>query len=123
MSDERDAVQRSRLTLEYDGGAFAGWARQPGKRTVQAELERALGVVLRAPVFTVLLAVLALAATAWPVSRIGSEFMPALNEGTLRYMPVTLPGLSFWPRRPGRLHGEAQAGIYRHLRCLVTFET
>jgi tRNA pseudouridine38-40 synthase len=49
VSDERDAVQRSRLTLEYDGGAFAGWARQPGKRTVQAELERALGVVLRVP--------------------------------------------------------------------------
>ncbi len=49
MSDERDAVRRSRLTLEYDGGAFAGWARQPGKRTVQDELERALGVVLRLP--------------------------------------------------------------------------
>ena len=38
----------SRLLLEYDGGGFAGWARQPGQRTVQDELERALGVVLRA---------------------------------------------------------------------------
>jgi tRNA pseudouridine38-40 synthase len=40
----------SRLDIEYDGTAFAGWAKQPGWRTVQGELERALGVVLRAPV-------------------------------------------------------------------------
>jgi tRNA pseudouridine38-40 synthase len=39
---------RSRLLIEYDGGRFAGWARQPGKRTVQDELERALSVLLRA---------------------------------------------------------------------------
>jgi tRNA pseudouridine38-40 synthase len=38
-----------RLELEYDGGAFAGWARQPGARTVQEEVERALAVLLRAP--------------------------------------------------------------------------
>lgn len=37
----------TRLTLEYDGSAFAGWARQPGRRTVQQELERALAVILR----------------------------------------------------------------------------
>ena len=37
----------TRLTLEYDGTRFAGWARQPGRRTVQKELERALAVVLR----------------------------------------------------------------------------
>jgi tRNA pseudouridine38-40 synthase len=47
VSDERDAVRRTRLTLEYDGGGFAGWARQPGKRTVQEEVERALCTVLR----------------------------------------------------------------------------
>jgi tRNA pseudouridine38-40 synthase len=37
------------LTLEYDGTPFAGWAAQPGRRTVASELERALGIVLRAP--------------------------------------------------------------------------
>jgi tRNA pseudouridine38-40 synthase len=37
----------ARLTIEYDGTAFAGWACQPGRRTVQGELERALSVVLR----------------------------------------------------------------------------
>jgi tRNA pseudouridine38-40 synthase len=39
-----------RLDIEYDGSAFSGWARQLGKRTVQAELEVALETVLREPV-------------------------------------------------------------------------
>lgn len=38
----------ARLDIEYDGTAFAGWARQPGQRTVQDELERALATILRA---------------------------------------------------------------------------
>jgi tRNA pseudouridine38-40 synthase len=37
----------SRLLLEYDGTEFAGWARQSGRRTVQAEVEQALAVLLR----------------------------------------------------------------------------
>jgi tRNA pseudouridine38-40 synthase len=37
----------SRMVLEYDGTGFAGWARQPGQRTVQEEVEKALGTVLR----------------------------------------------------------------------------
>jgi len=37
----------SRLDIEYDGTAFAGWARQPGARSVEEELERALTLVLR----------------------------------------------------------------------------
>jgi len=36
----------TKLTLEYDGSGFAGWVRQPGLRTVQEEVERALRVVL-----------------------------------------------------------------------------
>jgi tRNA pseudouridine38-40 synthase len=37
----------ARLLIAYDGGGFMGWARQPGLRTVQGELEAALGTVLR----------------------------------------------------------------------------
>ncbi len=40
----------ARLELEYDGTHFAGWAAQPGLRTVQGELERVLAVVARRPV-------------------------------------------------------------------------
>jgi tRNA pseudouridine38-40 synthase len=39
-----------RLDIEYDGSRFSGWAKQPGLRTVQAELEAALATVLREPV-------------------------------------------------------------------------
>jgi tRNA pseudouridine38-40 synthase len=39
-----------RLDIEYDGSGFRGWARQPGLRTVQGELETALATVLRQPV-------------------------------------------------------------------------
>ncbi len=50
--------------------------------------------MLRIPVLTVIAAIAILAATVWPASRLGSEFMPSLNEGTLMFMPVTVPGLS-----------------------------
>jgi len=40
----------ARLLLEYDGAGFAGWATQPGKRTVQDELEQALARVRREPI-------------------------------------------------------------------------
>jgi len=38
---------RLRLDLAYDGGGFAGWARQPGRRTVQGTIEEALARILR----------------------------------------------------------------------------
>ncbi|WP_262267483.1 efflux RND transporter permease subunit [Microvirga yunnanensis] len=50
--------------------------------------------VLEAKVLTIVLALVALGATIWPARQLGSEFMPALDEGTLMYMPTTLPGLS-----------------------------
>ncbi len=43
-------ITTAKLTLEYDGSPFAGWADQPGQRTIAAELERALRIVLRADV-------------------------------------------------------------------------
>jgi tRNA pseudouridine38-40 synthase len=43
------AASRLRLDLGYDGGEFSGWARQPGRRTVQQVVEEALGHLLRLP--------------------------------------------------------------------------
>jgi Cu(I)/Ag(I) efflux system membrane protein CusA/SilA len=50
--------------------------------------------VLSAKTLTISLALAVVAITAWPAGQIGSEFMPTLNEGTLFYMPTTLPGIS-----------------------------
>ena len=50
--------------------------------------------VLRWKRFTIVLALAALALTAYPALRIGSEFMPTLNEGSLLYMPSSLPSIS-----------------------------
>ncbi|MGY9036269.1 MAG: efflux RND transporter permease subunit [Rhodobacterales bacterium] len=50
--------------------------------------------VLKAKTLTIVIALAALVVTIWPARQLGSEFMPTLNEGTLMYMPTTLPGLS-----------------------------
>ncbi|MDU6673191.1 MAG: efflux RND transporter permease subunit, partial [Bradyrhizobium sp.] len=50
--------------------------------------------VLKAKTLTIFLAIVALAVSLWPARQLGTEFMPSLNEGTLMYMPTTLPGLS-----------------------------
>ncbi|OLT24222.1 tRNA pseudouridine(38-40) synthase TruA [Nocardiopsis sp. CNR-923] len=47
--DENDTTVRLRLDVAYDGTDFSGWAVQPGRRTVQGELEAALARVLRLP--------------------------------------------------------------------------
>ncbi len=48
---------------------------------------------------TVLVAIIILGATFFPASKLGSEFMPPLNEGDLLYMPTTLPGISITKAR------------------------
>ena len=50
--------------------------------------------VMRAKIVVILLSLAVLAVTIWPARQLGTEFMPNLNEGTLLYMPTTLPGIS-----------------------------
>ncbi|MBR0568783.1 efflux RND transporter permease subunit [Azoarcus sp. L1K30] len=50
--------------------------------------------VMQHKILTLVLAVVAMAATIFPARQIGSEFMPTLNEGSLFYMPASLPGMS-----------------------------
>ncbi|ABD90179.1 efflux RND transporter permease subunit [Rhodopseudomonas palustris] len=54
----------------------------------------AIKAVLKAKVLVIVLALAVLAVTVWPARQLGTEFMPALDEGTLLYMPTTLPGIS-----------------------------
>jgi Cu(I)/Ag(I) efflux system membrane protein CusA/SilA len=53
-----------------------------------------LDKALQKPILTIAMAGLVLLSTAWPLSRLGGEFMPPLEEGDLLYMPSALPGLS-----------------------------
>ncbi len=53
-----------------------------------------LDKVLRHPKATLLIAVLVLLSALWPITRLGGEFLPPLDEGDLLYMPSALPGLS-----------------------------
>jgi copper/silver efflux system protein len=68
--------------------------RNPLIRALIALYHPLLNAVLRWPRTTLVAAMLALAATAWPMLNVGGEFMPPLDEGDLLYMPTALPGLS-----------------------------
>jgi Cu(I)/Ag(I) efflux system membrane protein CusA/SilA len=50
--------------------------------------------VLEKPRTVLLIALAVFATTAWPLSRLGGEFIPPMNEGDLLYMPSALPGIS-----------------------------
>ena len=54
----------------------------------------ALDWVMRRPKLTLVLAALVFATCLWPISRVGGEFMPSMDEGDLLYMPSALPGVS-----------------------------
>ncbi len=69
-------------------------ARHPLSRILIKAYRPIIEFVLKHKVVTILIAVLVLLASVFPLSRIGSEFMPPLNEGDLLYMPTTLPGIS-----------------------------
>jgi Cu(I)/Ag(I) efflux system membrane protein CusA/SilA len=73
----------------------------PINRWLIAAYEPLLDRVLARPKTTLVVAGALLVATLWPLSRLGSEFMPPLDEGDLLYMPSTLPGIS--AREAGRL--------------------
>ncbi len=68
--------------------------QNPINRVLIAAYRPALEWVLRFPWLTLAIGGLMLVLTLVPYSRIGSEFMPPLDEGTLLYMPTALPGLS-----------------------------
>src|SRR6266849_6666017 len=71
-----------------------------------------INVVLRWRKLTIVLAIVALGVAAYPMMHVGSEFMPTLNEGTLMYMPVSLPSMSI---------GKAAALLQTQDKIIKTF--
>lgn len=68
--------------------------KNPLNRILIRLYEPMLEKVLRWPKATLGIAAALLVATLWPLSQLGSEFLPQIDEGDLLYMPSTLPGIS-----------------------------
>jgi Cu(I)/Ag(I) efflux system membrane protein CusA/SilA len=75
-------------------GTYYAEERHPISRLLFAIYEPVCRLVLRVPRTVILLALAAVAASIPFYFKLGSEFMPPLNEGTILYMPTTLPGIS-----------------------------
>lgn len=75
-------------------GRIPDESANPVNRVLAAAYRPALDGALKRPGMVIAAALLALATLAWPLTRIGAEFMPAMDEGDLLYMPTALPGLS-----------------------------
>ncbi len=68
--------------------------KNPLNRVLTATYMPVLRTVLKFPKSTLCFAVAILAIGLWPLDKIGSEFMPPLDEGDIMYMPTTYPGIS-----------------------------
>ncbi len=82
------------LMLLFIRGKIMPEAQNPVNRFLIWVYRPIIAGVMRWKKLTILLALLALGVSIYPASKLGSEFMPTLNEGTLLYMPASLPGMS-----------------------------
>lgn len=73
--------------------------KNPVNRLLVAAYKPLLNAVLKAPKTTLVLALVLAAIGFYPVNKIGSEFIPPLDEGDLMYMPTTYPGISIGKAR------------------------
>jgi tRNA pseudouridine38-40 synthase len=108
----------SRLLIEYDGTDFSGWAVQPGLRTVQGELERALRVALRAERVTLTVAGRTDAGVHARAQVASYEAPPARVQTLNALLPYDVAVLDCVPAAPGfnaRLDATSRAYRYRLL--------
>jgi len=82
------------LMMLFIRGRIMPEAKNPLNRFLIWVYRPVIAAVMRWKKLTIALALIALAVSWYPASRLGSEFMPTLNEGTLLYMPASLPGMS-----------------------------
>ncbi|MBK6592504.1 MAG: efflux RND transporter permease subunit [Burkholderiales bacterium] len=82
------------LMLLFIRGKIMPEAKNPVNRFLIWVYRPIIAGVMRWKKSTIGIALLALLVSLYPASQLGSEFMPTLNEGTLLYMPASLPGMS-----------------------------
>ena len=82
------------LMMVFVRGRIIPESKNPLNRALIALYRPVIRTVLKAKTLTIVAAACVLAISIWPMTKVGSEFMPNLNEGTLLFMPTTLPGLS-----------------------------
>jgi Cu(I)/Ag(I) efflux system membrane protein CusA/SilA len=82
------------LMLFFIRGRIIAEAKNPVNRALIWVYRPLIAWVMRWKRTTIVLAVATLVVSLYPASKLGSEFMPTLNEGTLFYMPTSLPGMS-----------------------------
>ncbi|WP_018987890.1 efflux RND transporter permease subunit [Aromatoleum toluclasticum] len=82
------------LMMLFIRGRIMPEAKNPVNRVLIWLYRPIIAWVMRHRWLTLIAAAISMAITIFPASRIGSEFMPTLNEGTLFYMPASLPGMS-----------------------------
>ncbi|MEX8501813.1 MAG: efflux RND transporter permease subunit [Leptothrix ochracea] len=82
------------LMMLFIRGKILPEAQNPVNRALIWLYRPIIAGVMRWKKTTITIAIAALAASIWPATQLGSEFMPTLNEGTLLYMPASLPGMS-----------------------------
>ncbi len=82
------------LMLLFVRGKIMPEGKNPVNRFLIWIYRPVIASVMRWKKMTILLALFVLGISVYPLTKLGSEFMPTLNEGTLLYMPATLPGLS-----------------------------
>ncbi|OHC70533.1 MAG: cation transporter [Rhodocyclales bacterium GWA2_65_20] len=82
------------LMMLFIRGKIMPEAKNPVNRFLIWAYRPIITGVMRWKKTTIVAALAMLAASIYPASRLGSEFMPTLNEGTLFYMPASLPGMS-----------------------------
>lgn len=82
------------LMMLFIRGKIMPEAKNPVNRLLIWLYRPVIAAVMRWKKLTISIAIGAMAISIWPASKLGSEFMPTLNEGTLLYMPSSLPGMS-----------------------------
>jgi Cu(I)/Ag(I) efflux system membrane protein CusA/SilA len=82
------------LMVYFIRGKIRPESANPLSRMTMAVYHPVLRGILRFPLLAIIAALVLVVITLYPLSRLGSEFMPPLDEGDLLYMPTTMPGIS-----------------------------